>query len=331
MSAPKKRNQQPPKPKKHCASCNKDKSTTFFYKVDSPMFPDGMMNICRDCVRTNVDIENVEEVIGFLRQLDKPFVEKVWKEAVDSGRYALGEYIRKINSLSQLKEKSFEDSDGIQGIGKTVDMTNNRTAESVETIKGIIHYSDDLVDSWGIGYKKYEYLQMEKFFVNMKETHEINTSIHIDQLRQLSYLSVERDRLRQAGDWGNYSKISKTMEDMTKSAGFRPVDRQGLDDSTGIKSFSQIFEEVEKRGFRKPPAIHFDEDVVDAMIISLANYYNRLVGKQILSELPQDIQDEMDDFYKLDTTPVEIDDEEYENLSFSEEESSDIVIDEPEE
>ena len=96
-----------------------------------------------------------------------------------------------------------------------------------------------------------------------------------------------------------------------------------MDDATGVKSFSQIFEEVEKRGFRKPPALTFDEDIVDAMIISLANYYNRLVGKQILSELPEDIKQELDEFYELDENPVDLNDEEYEDMDFSLEDEED--------
>lgn len=321
MSNTRKRVTQPAKPKKVCSHenhvGNREKSVSYFFKVDSPLFPDGMINICRDCVRREVDVEDIESVIGFLRQIDKPFVEKIWNEAVNSGKHPLGEYIRKINSLQQLKGKTFNDSDGMQGIGKSIDLQSARTPDSIMTIKGVIEYSDELVDKWGIGYKKHEYLQMEKFYVDMKETHEINTAIHIDILKQLSYLSVERDRLRQAGDWGNYNKLSDTMEKMTKSAGFRPVDRQGLDDATGIRSFSQIFEEVEKRGFRKPPVIEFEEDIVDAMIVALANYYNRLVGRQILAELPEDIKREMDEFYELDTTPVDLNDEEYEDLDFS--------------
>ena len=110
---------------------------------------------------------------------------------------------------------------------------------------------------------------------------------------------------------------------MEQSAGFRPVDRQGIDGATGIKSFAQIWEEVEKKGYRKPPKITFDEDIVDGIIVSLANYYNRLVGKQILSEVPDEIKKELDEFYEDDLTPVDINDEEYDDLDFSLEEEED--------
>jgi hypothetical protein len=305
-------------PKKKCGECKKEKSQAFFFKVDSPMFPDGMINICRDCVREQVDVEDMESVIGFLRQIDKPYIEKYWNEAVQSGKHPLGEYIRKINSLSQFKGKTFDDSDGMQGVGKTTELQLAQMSDTIATVDGeVIEYSDKMVDDWGIGYKKHEYLRMEKFYKDMEKTHEIKTPVHIHMLKQLSYLSVDVDRLRQAGDWQNFTKLSKTIEDMTKSAGFRPVDRQGIDEATGTRSFSQAFEEVEREGFRLPPPITFAYDDVDKIIVALGNYYHRLVGKQILTEVPEEMKEDLDSFYEVDLTPTEINDEEYENLDFS--------------
>lgn len=310
-----------PIPKKKCqGECGKERGYSFFYKVDSPMFPDGMINICSECVRKQVDIENIEEVISFLRQIDKPFIQSYWDEAVKSGKYPLGEYIRKVNSLQQMKDKNFDNSDGINGVGK-IDLSSAKAPDTIENIKGEqIIYSEELVNKWGIGYKKHEYLKMEKFYQDMRITHEIQTPVHVQKLMELAYLTIEMERLRLERDIPNYTKLAKTIDDMEKSAGFRPIDRQGIDGATGIKSFAQIWEEVEKRGFRKPPKVDFDEDIIDAMIVSLANYYNRLVGKQILSEVPDEIKKELDEFYELDLTPVDINDEEYEDLDFSLEE-----------
>lgn len=317
MSTTRRKPAQPAKPKITCSSCTKSKSETFFYKVDSPLFPNGRLTTCRDCLREQVDVEDINSVIGFLRQIDKPFIQKYWDESVQSGKHPLGEYMRKINSLPQVSSKDFNTSDGIEGVGK-IDLTSAKSPDEIINVKGeTIVYSDDLVTKWGIGYKKPEYLKMEKFYQDMRLTHEIHTPVHVNKLMELAYLTIEQERLRQERDMGNYVKLAKTIDDMEKSAGFRPADRQGLDDSTGIKSFSQIFEEVEKRGFRKPPAITWEEDVTDAILISLFNYYNRLVGKHILAEIPDEVRQELDDFYELDTTPVELNDEEYDDLDFT--------------
>jgi len=319
MSTPRKRNvKKEEKPKKKCqGKCGRERTYTYFFKVDSPMFPDGMINICRDCVREEVDVNDIEQVIGFLRQIDKPFIQNYWDEALQSNNHPLGEYVRKVNSLSQMKGKNFDNSDGINGVGK-IDLSSAKSPDKIENVKGeVIEYSDELVEKWGIGYKKQEYLKMEKFYQDMRLTHEIHTPVHVNKLMELAYLQIEQMRLRQERDMGNYTKLAKTIEDMEKNAGFRPVDRQGIDGATGIKSFAQIWEEVEKKGWRKPPRVDFDEDIVDAMITSLANYYVRLVGGQILKEIPDEIKQELDEFYELDETPVELNDEEYEDLDFS--------------
>lgn len=312
-----------PEPRKLClGKCGKNgagkpKPLKTFYKVDSPLFPDGRINVCSTCIKEEVDVENLDSVIGFLRQIDKPFIQKIWDSSVESGNYPLGEYIRKINSLGHLKGKTFDNSDNISGVGK-IDIQTMQTADFIENNKGeIINYSDELVDKWGVGYKKHEYLKMEKFYQDMKNSHEINTPVHINKLMELAYLTIEQERLRKERDIPNYTKLATAIDKMEQSAGFRPVDRQGLDDATGIRSFSQVFEEVEKRGFRKPPVNEYDEDIIDAMIVSMLNYYHRLVGKQILSELPEEIRDELDSFYDFDDTPVEINDEDYEDLDFS--------------
>lgn len=328
MSRTKTRRKSEPVPKKKClGTCGKERSYTYFFKVDSPMFPDGMINICRDCVRESVDVDNLEQVIGFLRQIDKPFYQKEWEKALSTRdkKHPIGAYMQKL-ALQQYKDETFNHSDGVDGVGK-VDLSSINAPDVIESNDGkIIEYSDELVSKWGIGYSKLEYLQMEKYFHDTKSTHEIYTPTHFDTLTQLAYLTIDRNRLRQKGDWTNYTKLSKTIEEMQKSAGFRPVDRQGVDDATGIRSFSQIFEEVEKKGFRKPPPPVFDEDIIDAMIVSLANYYHRLVGKQILSEIPEEIKEEINAFFEDDLTPVDLNDEEYEDLDFSVEDDEEEIL-----
>ena len=318
MSTRKKSNT--PTPKKQCqGDCGKERAESFFFRVDSPLFPDGRINICRDCVRKEINVDNIERVIGFLRQIDKPFYQDEWDKALQGrdSKHPIGAYLGKINSLQQYKGKTFSNSDGVDGVGK-VDISSINSPDVVEATNGkMIHYSEELVDKWGTGYNKKEYLVLEKFYQDMRATHEIHTPTHIDMLKQLAYLTVDRDKLRRERDWNNYNKISKTYEDMMKSAGFRPVDRKGIDDATGMRSFAQIWEEVEKKGFRKPPVLEFEEDIVDGIIVSLANYYHRLIGREILTEIPDELREEMEEFYQDDLTPVEINDEEYDDLDFS--------------
>ncbi|MGL6081369.1 MAG: hypothetical protein ACRC4N_02530 [Gammaproteobacteria bacterium] len=306
--------------KKLCLTCKRARADRFFFKVDNAtLFPDGRMNTCSDCVKESVDINDVDSVISFLRQIDKPYVATYWDEALESEKSPLGEYIRKINSLGQMKGKSFKDSDGFEGNGNVDTITPDLETIEITNIKGEkIEFSDSYFSKWGTKFKQHEYLKLEKFYQNMTLTHDIHSEIHKDLLVQLAKLSLVRDKFLDAEEMADYDKANKAYESIMKSAGFRPIDRQGVDDATGIRSFSQIWEEVEKKGYREPPVAVFERDVVDRMILSLENYYNRLVGKQLLASLPEETIQEMDAFYEVDTAPDEIDGEEdYENIDFS--------------
>ena len=322
MAGANRRKKKEPTGKKFCngKDCKKERPVSKFYKVKSPMFPDGMINICSDCVRKEVDIDNIDSVISFLRQIDKPFVQKQWETAVASGRYPLGEYIRKVNSLKQVSNDNFNDSDGMNGKATGANKVDLSSAvvDHVFNEKGeVIVYSEELVNKWGTGYTQEEYLTMEKFYQDMRITHDITSPVHIQKLKNLAYDNVLLKRLREKEDVPNYTKLAQAIDKTEQSAGFRPIDRKGIDDATGIRSFAQVWEEVEKNGFRLPPVEMVERDVYDGMIISLGNYYHRLVGKKILSEIPEELRRDADKFYELDETPVELNDEDYEDLDFT--------------
>jgi len=290
------RKKKEPTPKKQCSSCSKNKATTFFFKVDSPLFPDGMINTCRDCVRKQVDVNDMEQVISFLRQIDKPFNQKYWDEALKSKNHPLGEYIRKINSLNQVKNKNFDDSQAV-GIGTTHDVQASQLSDTIEREDGeIIEYSDSLVSRWGIGYQRHEYLRLEKYYQDMMMSYEIKDINHRQMLKTLAKLSVESDNALSRKDFTNYSKINKEYEVTMKSAGFRPVDRKSGSEATGMFSFSQVWAEIEKEGFIPPKLVEFKKDDIDYMLMYYQQFVERLVDKPVTTEPDTEWRDEVMDY-----------------------------------
>lgn len=287
------RKKKEPTPKKQCSSCSKEKATTFFFKVDSPLFPDGMINTCRDCVRAQVDVTDMEQVISFLRQIDKPFDQKYWDEATKSKNHPLGEYIRKVNSLNQVKNKSFDDSQ-VVGIGTALDVQASQLSEKIEREDGeIIEYSDSLVSRWGIGYQKHEYLRLEKYYQDMMMSYEVKETNHKHMLKQLAKLSVEADNALARKDFTQYGKINKEYDILLKGAGMRPVDKKSGAEATGLFSFSQVWAEIEKEGFVPPKLIEFKKDDIDYMLMYYQQFVERLVDKPVTTEPDTEWRDEV--------------------------------------
>lgn len=108
-----------PMPTKICKVCDKSKKINEFYKVDSKLHPDGRMDVCTECLKEGMDPNDLEEIVGVLRQMNKPFIREVWDSAVESSSklkskpHPFGEYMRNINSLKQYKGKTFKDSEEV--------------------------------------------------------------------------------------------------------------------------------------------------------------------------------------------------------------------------
>jgi hypothetical protein len=282
--------------KKVCSSCKKDKRIKEFYTVKSMQFPDGKLNICVHCVKKQVDITDVNAVIAFLRTIDKPFLEKYWNEALTCGKAPLGEYIRKVNSLQQVSDKGFDDSDGMSELGNVDASQFTASIDEIETEAGEkISYNENLVARWGSGYKKFEILKLEKFYQDMMMSYEVIEANHKQMLMQLAKITIEMDNLLAIKDYTNYTKLSKTFDDLLKSTGFRPIDKKNGSDSVGLFSFSQVWAEIEKEGFVQPDIIEYEKDDIDYMLLYYIQFAQRLVGKNVSEEPITNWRDEIGD------------------------------------
>ena len=85
-----------------------------------------------------------------------------------------------------------------------------------------------------------------------------------------------------------FSKMHKEYQSSLQSSGLRPIDKVGGAEASGMRSFSQIFEEIEKDGFIVPAPIEEKQDIVDRTIQYIMNYTLKLLNQQALVEPPID-------------------------------------------
>lgn len=295
MTTPNKRNKKEEIPKRKCGECGKLKAHNFFYKVDSPHFPDGMINICNTCVREQVDINDMESVVSFLRQIDKPFIKSYWDKSLEGKNYPLGTYIAKMNSLQQNKGKNF-DNTNLSGIGTTNDVKAENLPDSIITEEGdVIVFTDSLISKWGVGYKKHEYLQLEKFYEDMTASYEVNNANHKQMLMKIAKISVEMDTLLAIKEYASFKNLSVTYKDLIEQAGFAPKNKKNGAEATGLSSFSQVWAEIEKEGFIQPKMIDYPKDDIDYMLMYYIQFAQRFSGREVMSTPPENWRDEVAD------------------------------------
>lgn len=243
-----------------------------------------------------MDQNNIESVKTTLQRIDKPFIEKVWKSAEDNESDTVGTYFRMVNSLQQYKNSTWADSD-FEGEKDTEiykhKFDNIDEIEEIQTDDGLVHLTKEIALKYGSGYTNREYLSMEKFYRDMTYSHDINTPQLKKQLIYLCKLQVWMDRALESGNDSAFKNFNDRYERILQSSGFRPIDRKSTDESTGLRSFGVIFEEVEKKGFVEPYPIEENLDLVEVTLREYINYVRRLIGHDKITEIPKEMTEEL--------------------------------------
>lgn len=290
---------------KVCSMCKRAKPLSSYFKVSENVSSDGRMQVCSECIADVYDVNRMDDVISLLRQVDRPFIQLVWDEQKDKHKdgFTIGKYLRIVSSTKPYRLQTFSDSDHLSG-GNDQSIIDANQVDTIVTEDGEnIEYSDQMVFDWGTNFSKLEYLRMEKLYRDSLMIYTITTPFDMDQLRSLVKLSILKNQAMMKGDDTKFDKYSRAYNDIIKNLAIRPVDRKGKDQQAGIKSFSQIFKTVERDGYVAPKSelINKDvEDIYDAMIVSMLNYYNRIVGQDLLEEVPSEEKELYENYFSED-------------------------------
>lgn len=287
--------------KKTCNKCKRSIGLLQFYNTNSELFSDGKLPFCKACLKDMMPEDDIDAVKSVLRQIDKPFLIEMWKKAVANKNHTIGEYFRAINSLHQYRDLTWDDSIHYDKEESIVDREISKAeVESVEDIDevntehGVIKVTKEIKSKWG-NYSNRDIIEMEKLFKEMERANDISSPQHKKDLHFYCKLSILADKALDEGDFGGYEKLSRQLDTLKKSAGFRPIDRLSGSESSGVRSFSQVYEEIEKDGFIEPYPITARQDIVDRTIMYMLNYQLKLHNKEQLSKPPQDTPKLKDD------------------------------------
>jgi hypothetical protein len=100
-------------PKKICLSCGKEKKHESFYISNSDYHKlDGKHPVCKDCLKKNLKIDDLESVKHVLIELNRPFLADLWESTLEESLRreidAFGLYIK--NVQLNFKDLSWKDS-----------------------------------------------------------------------------------------------------------------------------------------------------------------------------------------------------------------------------
>ena len=314
--------------KKICLACPPEENKNVhplgdFYLSKNPMHKDGKLPWCKNCIKRlslnksgEIDEEKFKSV---LRQIDRPYYKDVLQSAVKQykkehsyiedndikyhGEDIIGLYFKNLNTLRQVANKSYGDSEkegfvrkqGVQAasvnIGNTVKQTvKDKHYSSIEDFE----VTDNIKDLFGDGYTTVEYKKMYEKYEKLKLNYTLQTNLHQEALATYVRFKVKEEMATAAGNVDEAKKWYDAAQNAAASGKLTPKQLSEADLQGGINSFSEIFKAVEQAVDIIPILPRFKyrpNDALDFNIWCYINYARDLQG------LPQCDYEDVYKFY----------------------------------
>lgn len=274
---------------KTCTKCleNKNIIKDFYLAANDIISVDGRLNICKVCLASIIDMEDATSLINAMRAIDRPFLRKTYDDALPK-RNPFGDYMRMLATLQNRYRTYLESEfDGYREelIAKGASELNKRYSPE-DAIKFKI--TPELVMKWGGSYSETEFFQLESFYTAMDEANNIDTPQHIEALKLICKINLAQNKALNEGKVNEFKNLNTQYNKVLETSGLRPIDKKAGGESAGIRTFSQVWEEIEKDGFIEPYPYEVTQDIVDRTILYTGNYTRKLINMQSMSEPPED-------------------------------------------
>jgi len=258
-----------------CGHCKKNKTLTHYFSARNPLMHNRKISICKECVEEQIHFEEYGEAQYFLTLMGLPFVEDAWERCLRDPA-PIGQYVKLMN-LGQYASLEAATIHRIKSYSEAFD--HDPYQAQLDTL------TDDekgyLKAKWGDHYTFIDCLKLEEYAEQMMEDYDIDTRSHQDYLQKIAKVSLIIDGMIRDGDYDGVKKMSKTLDDLMKSAGFaQSTKSKDAKTDSGFNAFSVLFEMAEKKGFIPKYATDEPKDIVDTTIKNLQAWTYQLIAKE---------------------------------------------------
>ena len=146
-----------------------------------------------------------------------------------------------------------------------------------------------LATKWGRLYKPFEWIQLEKSFNDMMNSFDIHDADTMNTLILICKTNLKMNQALDAGDFEGYQKLSKTSNDLRKSANFTAAQNK-KENGDFVDSVGELVAYCEKYGGAIPEyKIDTPLDIIDKIVKDLKDYTKELIYED--ASLAKQIED----------------------------------------
>lgn len=258
-----------------CPSDNNNRPLSEFYLSKNPMHQDGKLPWCKECIKKSSILSTGEidedKFKSVLRQIDRPYYKDILQSAINQykkehsyvedsdvkyhGSDIIGLYFKNLNSLRQVTNKSYGDSEregfvrrhGVQAA--TLKISENIKQKEIDKHPyevGDFKVTDEIKSLFGDGYSTVEYKKMFDKYEKLKINYTLQTNIHQEALATYVRFKVKEEDATARGDVDEAKKWYDAAQNAAEKAKLTPKQLTKADLDSGVNSISELTKAVEQ-------------------------------------------------------------------------------------
>lgn len=223
-------------------------------------------------------------------------------EQFEQGNISEAEYRTLTNSLAQELNQNVKKNAPnpaalaaiVQGYGINPDGTSNGPVQSMfnETQymrpEEIPDPSSDLTEEdkkylvmkWGRLYEPREWVELERIYTEMVNSFDIQDADTINTLILICKVTLKANQALDSGDYDGFGKLSRTLEQMRKSAKFTAAQKKE-EKADAVDCVGELVSMCERQGFIPRFATDIPQDKVDVTLRDMNEYVRKLVTQDL--------------------------------------------------
>ena len=235
--------------------------------------------ICFDCIKENLDYKNLEHADFFCRTYNLSFNPELWIQTADEyGPDVFKEYAALI--LSQEENKpNLAYSSSTKDLWSRVNKEWEKCRSFTEILKKINPIRDSYVDrgrlKWGEQYTFEEIIKLDSIYSRTLKANNITNPMQKEAVKTLCKLQIEMDEAIRMKDAKSIKDFSNAWSTFAKQADLENMINETKTDD--ITTVAELYDYMEKSGFKFKFYDGFDRDEVDRAIKDIQDANRRLI------------------------------------------------------
>ena len=235
--------------------------------------------ICFDCINTHLDYNKLDHAEFFCRTYNLPWMPKIWISLMESEN----ENVFKAYTEGVLDEKENQPNLAYTSSTKDLWLRTNREWEKCRSFAQILSRLEPIKDSyiergrlkWGEQYSFEELIKLDSIYSRTLKANNITNPLQKESVKTLCKLQIEMDEAIRAKDAKAIKDFSSAWSTFAKQADLETMIQETKTDD--ITTVAELYDYMEKAGFRFKFYDGFDRDEVDYAIKEIQETNRQLV------------------------------------------------------